>query len=240
MLLSGDENQLPALFDQFCGSEIEPGSWHNSRLLWEMAQGNHLKLTVCHRSDVFLFDFYSSLIRPGFRYSLGMETIVAHCLETFPPKGEKHLHNICISHRRRIRLNSDLNKHYKQNATWINVVPDNYTHNAGQSFWLHVGLSMIACVQNSTKLKNNLRYTVQGYDDENIQLLAQTGDNITVSMDVAKKHLRLGYCTTLASCQVREFNELSIFDLKSPKMTRTMLYVALSRCTDSKHLACFA
>ena len=135
-------------------------------------------------------------------------------------------------------MNADCNRHFKtNNARWVKVAPDSYGLNQPQSFWIHNGLEMIGCVRTSGKVKNNLRYTVQDHSDDNqIKLLSQTGNEIELDIGTLSKQMRLAFCVTGASCQGQEYDKLAIWDLKSAKMTRRLLYVLLSRAKDGQHL----
>ena len=73
-----------------------------------MSGGNRLVLTQCWRSDVRLFDFYSSLIVGGPRFTEALPVVLEAAKQEFHFEGPARW-NLVISHTKRVQLNALLN-----------------------------------------------------------------------------------------------------------------------------------
>ena len=61
-LLSGDFNQMPPFFDSWVGTPVHEAAFEGNSSFHYLAGSNRLTLTEGLRSDMQLFNFYSSLI----------------------------------------------------------------------------------------------------------------------------------------------------------------------------------
>ena len=110
-LLSGDFAQFPALFSSFRGCPVPDDAFERSNLLHRMCGGNRVTLTECKRSDAELFEWYASLIPGGMRFTAPLPDVLAQARRRFTFAG-KAQHNLVISHKRRVQLNREINKHF--------------------------------------------------------------------------------------------------------------------------------
>ena len=108
-LLSGDFNQFSAIFDSWHGAAVHEEAFQRSSFFHYLAGGNRLTLLEGRRSDMELFNFYSSLIAGGNRFSQPLTEVLEAARSLTGFEGPAR-HNLCISHRRRILLNRQLNK----------------------------------------------------------------------------------------------------------------------------------
>ena len=66
-----------------------------------------------------LFDFYSSLVPGGNRFHTPSPEVLAEARGLFSFNGPA-MHNLCISHRKRVAINAELNELYRpSDAIWV-------------------------------------------------------------------------------------------------------------------------
>ena len=231
-ILSGDQFQFPALFDQWKGTAVNEGALLNSRMLWELT-GNRLSLTACMRSERQLFDFFSSLIPGGSRYELPMPEVLAQAKAAFSFEGPAR-HNLCISHRKRIRLNAEINKLFLPETGWkhLKAKPARGQLCAAQSMFIWPGIELLGCSRSGRKIRNNVVYTVESLEDDHALLRAETGDQFTLSYEAVADLLRLSFARTYASIQGTEFESgrVRLHDTANKHFSKRHLFVAISRC----------
>ena len=154
-LLSGDQHQFAPLFNTWKGAEV-PGDalWHSS-LLHTLAGGNRLVLTECKRSERTLFDWYSSLIPGGLRFEAPLPQVLAEARATFRFEGPAR-HNLCISHRARVKLNSQCNRHFAegQPSVFVRAKAAKGQLCAAQSMLIWPGIELLGCSRSSRKVRN--------------------------------------------------------------------------------------
>ena len=231
-LLSGDQHQFAPLFNTWKGAEV-PGDalWHSS-LLHTLAGGNRLVLTECKRSERTLFDWYSSLIPGGLRFEAPLPQVLAEARATFRFEGPAR-HNLCISHRARVKLNSQCNRHFAegQPSVFVRAKAAKGQLCAAQSMLIWPGIELLGCSRSSRKVRNNVLYTVRQLTEELVYLSApHTEELLALQYAQVSELLRLSYAQTYASCQGTEFEgSLRLHDTQSKHFSRRHLFVALSR-----------
>ena len=238
-LLSGDQHQFPLLFDTWKGAEVPEDALWNSSLLHTLAGGNRLVLRECRRSERGLFDWYSSLIPGGLRYEIPLADVLAEARATFRFEGHAR-HNLCISHRTRVRLNAQCNRHFAEGKDTVLVRAKAAKGQlcAAQSMLIWQGIDLLGCSRNSRKVKNNVLYTVRQLTEDLVYLSAlHTEEPLALPYAQVAELLRLSYGQTYASCQGTEFEgTLRLHDTQSRHYTRRHLFVALSRAKRAEQI----
>ena len=234
-LLSGDFNQFGPIFDSHRGTEITSDAFEKSRFLHLMAGGNRLILTECRRSETQLFNFYSSLIHGGSRWFTPLAEVLQKAREEFHFSGSA-THNLVISHVKRVKINRELNNHFKPEAArFVAQKAEKGQLCKAQNMWIWAGLELLGCSQASKKgLRNNVGYVVQSWDEDGI-VVQRKGKEDTISLTFPQMSLlRLSYAQTYASCQGTEYDEpLRLHDTENKNFTKKHLFVALSRAKRS-------
>ena len=140
-------------------------------------------------------------------------------------------HNLCISHKKRIQINKQLNAlHKPEISIFIRAKAQVGQLCAAQSMWVWPGLSLLGCSQASKKVKNNCLYTVAAIGNEHIEITSGEG-RISLSHEQVANLTRLSYARTYAAIQGTEFQDesLRLWDTSHPRFTRRHLFVAISR-----------
>ena len=242
-LLSGDFAQFPPFFDSWHGAAVHEEAFQRSSFFHCLAGGNMLRLTEGHRSDMELFNFYSSLIEGGQRFTQPLAQVLeaARAITGFEGPALK---NLCISHRRRIILNRQLNKAFLPEDVVPRFVRARLKKGqmcAAQSMFLWPGIELLGCVQASRKgIRNNVLYTVTslGEDVATVTPAEGEGDAIELAYPQVADFLRLSFAQTYASCQGTEFpGTLRLHDTANPHFTLRHLFVAMSRGKELSKLA---
>ena len=244
-LLNGDFNQFPAIFDSWHGASVHEEAFRRSSFFHYLAGGNRLTLTEGHRSDMALFDFYSSLIAGGERFSQPLAEVLqaARALTGF---GGPARHNLCISHRRRILLNRQLNKAFLPDGvapTFVRAKPKKGQMCAAQSLFIWPGIELLGCVQATRKgIRNNVLYQVLAIGEGTATLAPAEGEGnpIELTLPQVGEWLRLSFSRTYASIQGTEFGEsLRLHDTTNPHFSMRHLFVALSRGRECGKISIF-
>jgi hypothetical protein len=242
-LLSGDFNQFPPIGNCWRGVPVDEQAFERSNLLHTMAGGNRVTLTECRRSDAELFGFYSGLIEEEPVNASGvciekppLSAWIAAAKEQFSFQGFCRW-NLCISHRKRVRLNEQLNKQMCPASGFVKleVHGRSYRGNCQQTMLLWPGIQLLGCVSSSSKgIKNMCLYTVEAVDGETVKIQ----DGPQLSHEQAKAWLRLSYAQTYASCQGSEFDgQLRLHDTKHRFFTKRHLFVGLSRARSARDVS---
>ena len=124
------------------------------------------------------------------------------------------------------------------NAIFIRVDAQSRMNQA-QNFWLWEGLELLGCcAAPKRQIQIGVMYIVEKIENERIFL--NRGDysgrngSFELSLQQLKKHMRLSFAQTYASCQGTEFaSTLTLHDTDSPYFTRKHLFVGLSRAKAS-------
>ena len=201
-----------------------------SALLRRMSQGNRLVLRQRRRSDTVLFDFYSSLVAGGRRFEMPLSDMLHLARALFSFSGHAD-HNLCISHRRRVAINAELNELHRPRDA-IRVEPQHKRPGAlTQGMWIWPGIQLLGAMIEADEVRNQVRYEV-----------AEVGDTIrlpwglSLPADQVADLFVLAYAQTYASCQGTEFDgTLRLHDTTHKFFTRRHLFVGLSRAR-----SCFA
>jgi len=228
-LLSGDENQFLPIWSSYRGVEIDESRLHRSRFLHQLAGGTRLVLTECRRSETDLFEFYSSLILGGSRFTIPLETVLNEARGLFNFEGPAR-HNLVISHHKRIKINKELNIYHKPDAGAILLKPKPTKGQLckAQDLWVWEGLEVLGCTQASKRVRNNVLYTVTAVEPEHIEI--ESKERFWLSHEQFGQLCRLSYARTYASIQGTEFQEsLRLQDTANINFSRKHLFVALSR-----------
>lgn len=146
-IIAGDARQLSSVCDRVNFDYI------NSRILFELCDGNRLLLSKCRRSGDKLFNV--SLAVDG--------------LDVFSyPKTNEDL-SICFTNKKRITINNHWMK-IKAPVDAPRVNKLSYDPNS-QDMWLYTGLPLIARVNNKQHdIANNETFTVFHIDDKQIKV----------------------------------------------------------------------
>ena len=212
--------------------------WRSS-LLHTLAGGNRLVLTECKRSECTLFDWYSSLIPGGLRYELPLAEVLAEARAAFRFEGHA-MHNLCISHRMRVKLNTQCNRHFAegQPSVFVRAKAQKGQLCTAQSMLIWPGIELLGCSRSSRKIRNNVLYTVRQLTEELVYLSApHTEELLPLSYAQVAELLRLSFAQTYASCQGTEFEgSLRLHDTESRHFTRRHLFVALSRAKRAEQI----
>jgi hypothetical protein len=184
-----------------------------------------------------LFDFYSSLIAGSARFAQPLPIVLeaARALCSFEGPAR---HNLVLSHRRRIRLNRELNKTFIPAGVtprFVRASPKRGQLCSAQNLWLWAGIQLLGCVQASRKgIRNNVLYRVTALgEDQDLATLVPAegpGESIELTYPQVADFLRLGFSQTYASVQGTEFSEsLRLHDTAHPHFSMRTLFVAMSR-----------
>ena len=234
-ILSGDPHQFPPVHDSWRSCAVEEGQLSASRMFHRMAGANRLTLRTCRRSDTFLFDFYSSLIRGGCRFTLPLNDVLQEARNLFNYEGNCR-NNLCISHAKRIRLNREINLALKpDNALYLKASPVKGQANAAQNMWIWEGIELLGCASYK-KIRNNVLYTVTKIESESITVKGV--EEIKLTFPQVQQYLRLSAARTYASIQGSEFDdEVRLHCTNNRHFSMRMLFVGMSRCKDRKKLS---
>jgi len=243
-LLSGDFNQFPALWNTFRGATVHDEALERSSFLRDLCGCNRLTLREGHRSCAELFNFYSSLIVGGQRFTQALPEALnaarALCSWTGPARN-----NLVISHRRRVALNRALNRTFLPvdvQPVFVRAKPAKGQLCAAQSMLLWNGIQLLGCCASSARrgVKNNVLYVLEDLTEDTARLRAQEGETtpIDLSLEQVAAWTRLSFSRTYASCQGWQAEEsLRLHDTTNKNFTMRHLFVATSRARDFEHLA---
>jgi hypothetical protein len=167
----------------------------------------------------------------GRRRLLPIEHLVAEARLTFPVQARVARYTLCLSHRKRIADNTQMNQwEHRQHpeAICIKAQPCPFDLNKPQDFWCYQGQQLIGCARVGASVKNGCFYVVKNVTNERVEL----EDGPVLSHIQAGRCLRLTHALTQASCQGLTLTGIvRIVETNSPRFTRRHLYVCLSRAT---------
>ena len=138
-----DFGQFEAIAQNWAGTPVQPHALQESAMLRELCCGNRFTLTENKRSDPPLFDFIQSL-RPGTAQARPLAEALAEARARFPRTAREADWVLCLSHRKRMALNRQMNNCKKPpGALFFRYRPasGDVTGNAPQSCWLWPGVS---------------------------------------------------------------------------------------------------
>ena len=230
-ILSGDQFQFSALFDQWKGTAVPEDTLLKSRLLHQLCGGNRITLTQCRRSERELFEWYASLVPGQPLRERALPDVLREARARFSFQGPAR-HNLVLSHRRRVRINAQCMQAFKPDvgARFIRASSERGQLNAAQNLYVWVGLELLGCSRNSKKIRNNVLYTVKEVQEAAVVVVSEGGETISLTDAQVAEMLRLSFARTYASCQGTEFDgTLRLWDCQNRNFTHKHLYVALSR-----------
>jgi hypothetical protein len=240
-LLAGDPNQFGSCYNSFRGQVVPDGKLESSRFLHRICGGKCLRLTECRRSDVELFNFYSTLVLGGLRFVTELGQVIQEARELFTYPGLCE-NNFCLSHRTRMRLNRELCLALKPAGAILLRCQQVKGQALAQNpcIWLWVGMHLLGATQSAKKgIRNGLLYRVVAIDLEGEQATLEHGDfRQALSFKEVTAYLRISFARTYASIQGDEVTgSLRLHDTKSKFFTRKHLYVGLSRARDASKVS---
>jgi hypothetical protein len=252
-ILSGDFNQYEPFFNTLSGVPVTK-SFEDCELLHALAGGNRLTLTECKRSEQFLFDWYSSIARGGFRHGQRLQQTVAEARQAFPASGASGFipgtslapTNLVLSHRLREMLNKMCNEaskpsdaeHFTLAEFGIQASKEDQGSNLPQDAYFWLGLRVVANCR-GRKLRNGRAYEiVKLAKDVTIRPCTEHSDQSDASNDImlsrAKlfRAVRLPHAVTYASAQGLTISGLvALHDTSHVHFDWRKLFVGLSRAT---------
>jgi hypothetical protein len=237
-LLSGDENQFPPIYNSWRGCSVDDAAFWESGFLHELAGGNRIVLRECRRSDAELFNFYSSLIKGGARWTTPLPAVLAEARALFTFDGVAR-HNLVISHRKRVRINREVNQALRpEGAILVRAKPARGQLNHAQNMFIWEGIELLGCTQASKKgVRNNVLYQVIALDEEVHLQEKGTENTLTLTFAQVASLLRLSFAQTYASVQGTEFDDtLMLHDCDNKHFSMRHLFVAVSRARSGEKI----
>ena len=216
-IISGDYGQLPPVCDTW------EGDYENSAGLFNLCDGQKLKLTKCRRADDTLFNLCKSL---------NVDKIIYE-----KPYKQTYL-NLAYRHSTRMRVNKEcMERFIKQKKCVTKLIPANPKNPNSQEIKLAVDMPVI-CFKTNKKydLLNSEKFVVKEIKDNEI-IITDTGKELTIPIKDFNKYLYLGFCITIHASQGETFTTpYTIYDWDFTYMCEKAKYVALSRATDIKNI----
>jgi hypothetical protein len=185
------------------------------------------------------------MLRP--RVDQPIDEIVATFARMYPWNGQRISYYICLSHRKRMRINkwqNDLEKGHHAEKLFI-ASPGFMKGCASQPqhMWVWKGLQLIGGGRTSRNILNGVMYIVEGYNDEFLQIkvhpdFADGEPIMEVPIREAAENLRLCYAAVYHSCQGRTLDRqhVLLLDANHTYFTGRHLYVGASRVTAGQYL----
>ena len=160
-----------------------------------------------------------------------LQELLVDYRKRFPVNGPA-VHNLCISHAKRISINRAENiRLAPREALWIKVGKQSSKYQA-QSFFIWPGMQMLGCVSQKG-IKNGLLYEV-----------VKVGETFSLKNDECEREyttqqlidcFRLSHAQVYAAIQGTEYaDSLCLWETSHPKFTARLLYVGLSRARSAK------
>jgi hypothetical protein len=176
-----------------------------------------------------------------------IDEIVATFARMYPWNGQRISYYICLSHRKRMRINkwqNDLEKGHHAEKLFI-ASPGFMKGCASQPqhMWVWKGLQLIGGGRTSRNILNGVMYIVEGFNDEFLQIkvhpdFADGEPIMEVPIREAAENLRLCYAAVYHSCQGRTLDRqhVLLLDANHTYFTGRHLYVGASRVTAGQYL----
>jgi len=216
-IISGDYGQLPPVDDSW------KGDYENSAGLYNLCDGQKLKLTKCRRADDTLFNLCKTLKVDDIMYN--------------KPYNLTYL-NLAYRHSTRKRVNNEcMNRYIKQHKCNTTFIPANQKNPNTQDIKLAVGMPVI-CFKTNKKydILNSEKFVVKEIKDTEI-IITDNDKEIKIPIKDFNKFLYLGFCITIHASQGETFNTpYNIYDWNFEYMCSKAQYVALSRATDINNI----
>ena len=193
-------------------------------MLRELCCSNRFTLTENKRSDPPLFDFIQSL-RPGTAEARPLAEALADARARFPRTARQADWVLCLSHRKRMALNRQMNQCKKPpGALFFRHVPlpsGDLTGNRPQSMWLWPGVTLVGAGGPCPK-----------------GILVEVTSEVCLSHGATLRREQVCKCTRLAHCHCYASVQgltlpgvVRLEDTDSPLFCLRKLYVGISRAT---------
>lgn len=228
IVISGDFHQLPPVDDR-----VSENVYESSHALFELVDGNLLRLTKCMRANTEFFDITESL-------RLGQPIDI----ERFKNQhnGGTKLH-LCCTNDTRKRINETCMKAMTENDALLTTMKISKLSYAKESQDMTIFRTMpiIARLGNkSFDICNNETFAIEGLDvvNEKIYIINDRLDeHIVMTVKEFRTHFLPAFCITIHKSQGETYNfPYTIHEWSHPRMTYRMKYVAVSRATGSEHV----
>lgn len=216
-IIVGDFNQLPPVQDK------KEYQYKNSYILWELSEGNRIKLNKCRRSDDTLYNMLSD------------DNIMKLDKKDFNNNYNNNI-NICFTNLKRKQINEICMNRESRGKKYIKL--DEIDDEKSQDVKLFIGCPVIAKKNCKNKgFVNNDQFIINYIDKEFIELI-ENDKMITISINDFQKNFCVGYCITTHSSQGATIKEpYTIYEYEY--MSKPMRYVALSRSTTKHNINIF-
>ena len=196
-------------------------------MLRELCSSNRFTLTENKRSDPPLFDFIQSL-RPGTPRARPLAEALADARARFPRTAREADWVLCLSHRKRVALNRQMNQQRKPpGALFFRHRPasGDLTGNQPQSMWLWQGITLVGAGGPCPK---GILVEVTGRTEEEVRL----SHGAALRREQVCKCTRLAHCLCYASVQGLTLpGVVRLEDTDAPLFCLRKLYVGVSRAT---------
>ena len=209
IVLVGDFKQLAPVKDR------ANFVYNKSQALYELCNGNQIKLTKCRRADDTLYNMYGKVMSLDIM-EFGKKFTMKHI--AWRNETRKKINDICM-------LAASKGKHS------MLVKKYEFCPNS-QDMIICVGTPVIGRVNcREYEICNNDTFTITGFNKNEVYL----GDELTVPIEDFSRLFNLAYCVTCHKAQGDTFTEeYTIHEWQY--MDERLRYVALSRATDINHV----
>jgi hypothetical protein len=223
-------------FEQFLPvKDCVTKSYNTSRALFELVDGQKLKLQKCRRSNSEVFDLCHQA-----RKDISID-ISKYYFKTLTYK------NIAYSNHTRKEVNDICNERYLSENPGVNTFEVKALHfdKNSQNYTLAEGMPVISRVNDKTKyhIANNQTFKVKEILENTIVIVDENGDGPIVKKSDFNKFFYLAFCITCHKSQGETYDtNYTIFDWNHPALLydretrRRFRYVALSRTTDINNI----
>jgi hypothetical protein len=222
-IIGGDFEQLLPVNDRLdCDYKSSPA-------IFELCDGNRLKLTKCRRADDILYN----LCNPETIHKLSKKDFTK-------ASNELYMNNLAFTNKKRVEVNKKMMDLYiaQQDDKPLELKAKlNDEHS--QDVKLVKGMPIIArCTRNTLDILNNEMFTISNISDTSIEVVNNEHTPIKIDIKDFNNLFYIGFCITVHKSQGETFSsayqihQWEIFDSR-------LKYVALSRATnkDLIHLA---
>ena len=219
-IIAGDFAQLLPVNDR-----IEDLDYENSPALHELADGNHLLLSTCRRSDKEVYN----MCLP--------ENIMSLKKEEFTHNKTKY--NLCFTNATRKKINKEKmmdaveanKKGKKQKVVHLKAY---VFDERSQDVSLLPNMPIIArMTSDEYNIMNNEMFMITKVSEEWITMTSSENDSIacmSIPTSEFTKHFNIAYCITIHCCQGQSYNHpYTIHEFS--RLDNRLRYVALSRST---------
>ena len=208
-IISGDFEQLKPVCDRV---DVD---YKNSRILFELCDGNRLNLSICRRSDDTLFNLCKA----------------PHKIKNDQFGNKQCKLNLCFTNNKRIEINEKMmKKHLKKYGPGLKLKATKNPNS--QDVELTEDMPIIAIKTDSKyNIVNNEMFTIRSICGDVMQIANEQKGIIEIPVDKFQHLFFIAYAITIHKSQGSTFNEKYTIH-EWHKLDKTLKYVALSRSTD--------